>query len=43
MDTFSGQLLRKLSIACKLCDPLIFYLIIVDLIQEFSADTDKVI
>ena len=37
MDTFSGQLLRKL------CDPLIFCLIIVDLIQDFSADTDKVI
>ena len=36
MDTFSGQLLRKL------CDPLIFCLI-VDLIQDFSADTDKVI
>ena len=37
MDTFSGQLLHKL------CDPLIFCLIIVDLIQDFSADTDKVI
>ena len=37
MDTFSGQLLRKL------CDPSIFCLMIVDLIQDFSADTDKVI
>ena len=37
MDTFSGQLLRTL------CDPLIFCLMIVDLIQDFSADTDKVI